>query len=412
MKKLLISILLITHVYFAKSADLIVEEFSVPPIAYPSITAAINAASDGDRIIIKNRFGNIPWSENLTLNKSLTLISNQNDATFLLDGNITIVPTANKEVTIIGAEIYNNKDILVGSGTIAQRSMKVNVFACKVNLLTLANQGILAQIAGNDADEIYLQFGDVIGNITNKITLSNSLTSSSTFLNDSCYIMGNDIDHTSYNSASAKALTYSGGGEHVFIKNNDIDYTSNFTSYLGGSATSRFSTGVSINIKEPTKLHEFYNNDVRATASLASSAGSAGHSISCTALGITAVNLNVMNNEILAYAIKIYGGTATARSIQASGSAVDGYFNKLTGLAIGLRNNLQNSSSKINKGNPAPLFTDIDLTRNDIGKEGGPIPYSNFQPALSGSARIYLVSHPFYIRQGNTLKVKAIGYDR
>lgn len=48
------------------AADLIVEEFGTAP-TYASITAAVAASVDGDRIIIKNRAGDIPWIENITI---------------------------------------------------------------------------------------------------------------------------------------------------------------------------------------------------------------------------------------------------------------------------------------------------------------------------------------------------------
>lgn len=411
MKKLLFTTFVVSSFLYGKATDLIVEEFSTPPTAYPSITDAINVAVDGDRIIIKNRFGNIPWSEDLTLNKSLTLISDQNDATFLLDGNITIVPTANKEVTIIGAEIYNNKDITLAVGTIATRSMKVNIYGCKFDQLILVNLGVISQVAGNEINSISMAFGDVIGNVCNTISISNYTSQVSSF-NDTCYIMGNNVSQNANNTTSARALYYRGSGEHVMIKNNYLTSHTIFDAYLGSSATSRSVNGVIIDINDTNYLHQVYNNYIKGTGELTSGAGSAGHSIYSTALKITVEKCNVMNNEIIADAIKIYGGVAGETAIDATGSEMDGYFNKLVGAALGLRNNLQNSSTLVNKGNPAPIFTDIDLTRNDIGKDGGPTPYDNFQPPLMGAARVYLVEHPFYIRQGNTLKVKAIGYDR
>lgn len=64
--------LLILIIFYLQSfaADRVVEEFGFPP-AYSSIGAAVAAANDGDRIIIINRSGNIPWIENITINKSL-----------------------------------------------------------------------------------------------------------------------------------------------------------------------------------------------------------------------------------------------------------------------------------------------------------------------------------------------------
>ena len=85
----------------ALAVDRIVEEFGVPP-TYPNIMAAVAAAVDGDRIIVKNRAGDIPWIENIMVDKSLQFLSYADNGFFVVQGNYSIVPATGRQVTIIG----------------------------------------------------------------------------------------------------------------------------------------------------------------------------------------------------------------------------------------------------------------------------------------------------------------------
>ena len=66
------------------------------------------------------------------------------------------------------------------------------------------------------------------------------------------------------------------------------------------------------------------------------------------------------------------------------------------------------STYTINKGIAWPEFSDVDLTRNDIGPSGGPFPISNFWGAGAGKASLYWVDLPWKVLGGNTpIKIKA-----
>lgn len=110
MKKAVIFLLLLT-VQSLYAADLVVEEFGVSP-TYGSIQSAINAASNGDRILIRNRAGGIPWLENLGINKSIELLSYENDSTFVMQGDITFSPVNNGTITIIVVAIKKKSNFV------------------------------------------------------------------------------------------------------------------------------------------------------------------------------------------------------------------------------------------------------------------------------------------------------------
>jgi hypothetical protein len=71
-----------------------------------------------------------------------------------------------------------------------------------------------------------------------------------------------------------------------------------------------------------------------------------------------------------------------------------------------------NAPAAINGGNPAAPFYDLDLTTGDAGAYGGSYTLNNFFPLHTGAARVYMTGHPFNVRQGSTLRVKATAFDR
>ncbi|HRH38742.1 MAG TPA: hypothetical protein PK760_10375, partial [Flavobacteriales bacterium] len=73
---------------------------------------------------------------------------------------------------------------------------------------------------------------------------------------------------------------------------------------------------------------------------------------------------------------------------------------------------LQAGSASIDGGNPAAPFFDLDLSPGDAGAYGGSYTLNNFHPLHTGATRTYLTGHPFNVRQGSTLRVKATAFDR
>lgn len=48
----------------------------------------------------------------------------------------------------------------------------------------------------------------------------------------------------------------------------------------------------------------------------------------------------------------------------------------------------------------------------DAGAYGGSYTLNNFFPLHTGAARVYMTGHPFNIRSGTTLRVRANAWDR
>ena len=102
MKKILIVISL-TFLVNANAADLYVNSSGATG-TYSTLSAAVQAANDGDRIIISTLMNLI---ENVTINKSVTINSATSGSMFVLNGTMTIQAVANKEIRVIGGTLLH-----------------------------------------------------------------------------------------------------------------------------------------------------------------------------------------------------------------------------------------------------------------------------------------------------------------
>lgn len=409
--KHLFALVLVACTLQASAVDRIVEEFGIAP-TFPNINAAVAAALDGDRIIIKNRAGDIPWIENLTVNKSLEFLSFEDNDFFVVQGTWTITAANERSVTIIG--MRNTAGDITGSGGSNLRGTSVRIIDCELvsGSINFSSDNFDVQVVGSrlQAGGVRINFGNVVGNdITN--TLSGEgvrVTPSSTvFANDTCHIVGNRI-RAQVNGW--EGIYVNTRAQVVHIRNNWVRHGWMGIEIQGGNTAS-----------VPNLV---WNNSVQ------------GVSGSFTIYGISIANTTtgsiweVMNNAIgTTY-------TGTNRGINrdsGNNGQINVYFNHVstgitpaisTGFTFEGSNTIDqpvtfnadgtflNAPGAINGGNPAAPFFDLDLTTGDAGAYGGSYTLTNFFPLHTGAARVYMTGHPFNIRQGATLRVRAAAWDR
>lgn len=404
----IISLLSITSK--AKATDILVEEFGITP-AYPSITTAVAAAVDGDRIIIKNRAGNIPWIENITIDKSLEFLSFDNDSMFIVQGNYNIVLAANRTVSIIGMK--NLSGSINYSGSSATKSTIFNIIDCDFTLgnISLSNVGLKTNVIGTTLQngDIYFIYGNIIGN---DLSCSNSSSAvlicnySASFQNDTVFIIGNKITQL-YNGYNAMEIATS--ASIFYIKNNYIQHKSTGI-YLANAANTSIANYI-------------YNNTIVGTTTSYSTQGIYVSNVPTS--GIVEIMNNVIDDMYSGYTYGIYKGSQNYGQINVyynhvSNSVSDpistGFTfsgNNQTNVSIVIAaNGTITSGTPINGGNPAAPYYDLDLSAGDAGAYGGSFTLNNFFPLHVGPARVYFVNFPYNVRQGSTLNVKANAYDR
>lgn len=391
------------------AADLVVEEFGVAP-AYSSIQAAITAANAGDRILIKNRTAGIPWLENLTLNKSIELLSYENDSSFTMQGNISIVPINGITITIVGmVNLTGNIDRSTSSGT--ARGTTVNIIDSEINgFINLDAAPFVVNLIGNTIENGYthVNHGSIIGNDFQQNNVI--VYQSGTYSAEEFRIIGNRIVYSN-TPLSVECSHY-----NFQIRNNFVHSTS------GGDGISLFRGNNS------SLIHNIYNNTVKLDGSSTSyNAIQIGSGSTTPWLAVAEIMNNVLDGS---------NGTSS-RGIGLPTSSISGnvniYFNFIDGhFSVDITGNptLDFNNDKtstftipttgmlpaghpgINGGNPAPPFYDLDLSVGDAGCFGGSFTLDNFFPLHTGAARVYMVNYPFNVRQGSTLSIDADSYDR
>jgi hypothetical protein len=77
--------------------------------------------------------------------------------------------------------------------------------------------------------------------------------------------------------------------------------------------------------------------------------------------------------------------------------------------------NTPGTSNTVNAGNPAPEYTDIDLTRNDRGRLGGPYSILNYNPANPNNSKAFIfdLDIPTQFNPASpSINIQAKGYHR
>jgi len=409
--KHLFTLALAFSAFQAIAVDRIVEEFGVPP-AFSNIALAVAAAEDGDRIIIKNRAGDIPWIETITVNKSLEFLSFQDNGFFTVQGNWTILPADGRVIRIIG--MRNTAGNITFSGSASVASTLVSVIDCQfvVGSIQMGTDFIKTTVVGSEFQDglVRINFGSVIGcRITSNsgLELIGMTPSSTAFQGDTASIVGNQLTSISSN---AICIYVENRAQVVHIRNNFVQHRGIGIWGRGGNAqgiTNQIwnNTVVATGGNSPTAIYmsntvtgsvwEVMNNVAEYTSGTSNRGIYNGGSLS----GQTNVYFNVvestMSTIISAAGFTFVGNNIIDQpvSLLADGRPVLG-------------------SPVIDGGNPSAPFFDRDLTFGDAGAYGGSYTLDNFFPLHTGAARIYMASHPYNIRQGATLRVKANAWDR
>ncbi len=413
-KQLLFVCMMVMALVNVKAADLLVEEFGLAP-AYGSIQSAVTAAANGDRIIIKNRAGNIPWVENVTINKTLELLPFANDTFFIVQGNYSIILAANRTVSIIG--MYNTTGNIAASGAGTSGNNGVlNVFSSFLfnGTLGTTNTFNTLNLYGSKINgSVTLSHGTVVGNDIFSSGAALEVVSASAANNDTIFIIGNRISNPVSNVTSNYALSWSNNTSFFDIRNNFIS-----SSYLGIYITSSRNTSATVN--------KIYNNSVSMNNYTSSSTVYGMYINTSTNTYVEIMNNIVDKNSSSTSAVfnGIHAFPGSNGQANAYFNFVDNQFsstfnsnftvqsNNTVNQAITLGGFGALAGVGVNGGNPANLFFDLDLTRNDVGAWGGSFTQANFFPLFTGAARTWLTSYPYNIRSGNTLTIKATSFDR
>jgi hypothetical protein len=328
-------------------------------VNFTSIQAAHDAASDGDRIFISPG----SYVEDLTLTKSIELHCQEEGQNYNVTGNLVIpTGTLNKTITIIGLR-------LTGAVTSAETSTS----ACQLNILSSKITGQLnvkrnALLVNDSLSRTTVAanvmiIGCTILTLTPILIIEHLAPDAG-----ECLIIGNKLR---FGGASTGVIRCDAGEGHE-IRNNEFDYA-------GGTISA---------------------NQIDVM-------GSVGTTLDT----ILIVNNTIESDGDLFSPTIIKTSTAPTR-VEARNNWKPASTGPIVSAGIESFFNVQGSDGvQINAGDPSPLYTDLDLTRNDAGAFGGSFSRENYSFTPGGSV-CYMVQTPRFLTAGQTLSISAFGFDR
>ncbi len=381
------------------ATDHVVQEGGTGSV-FTTISSAITASADGDRIIIHPKTGGNPWVEDLTIDKSLELVSSQDGTMYKIQGDINIIGQNGREVTVISAHVVSG-DIKGTTGSTWKT--KVNVLGCQLDGgkimfynsydLTVVSTVLLS---GN----IQFAVGDAIGNQLTNNYISLYSTSSNT---DTVNIIANKMERIISSSPNV-----------VNIINNLISNNVSQTSFY------------SIRFMSAPLSGEIRNNTIRTPSSTSSSLGYYNYFIYDFNTSNTFDNLIIQNNVFVSSTVSsskpYFDGSLQSSTVASNYN----YYYEVGGnqtistnsSEIVLTSNPVNAAGVLitptvaqDGANPAFQFYDLDLTPGDAGCYGGSYTLDNYFP-ITGSSRVFDIDMPFGIFTGGSLDIKASGFDR
>jgi len=377
----------------ASAADLYVRDLGAGG-SYASISAAITAASDGDRIIIRPKAANLPYIENLTIDKSVTLVSEINFSKYVLQGTITITPLAGRVVTL--HNVSSNFALSVSAATTGGRTT-LNVYNSLFSSITADKANTSLNMSGCTTSTVALSHGRCTANTCQQFAVNGTALESNPTTEDIEIIANN--------------ITSGGAGIVVNQKNYTFRLLNNFLP----------SGNISINLAKNGSSNEIRNNVINY--------GTYSALYIDVAIGNSATFM-VLNNELATFSstsnyAEIHNnntGTATVyafNNISAStfttiGTiAASGNIGNVT-LSINSSTYTVTGTGVIDGGAIDDEYADIDLTRNDIGNFGGSDSWANYWPtAVGNKPQVNYLNTPRRIYTGTTeMNATGSGYSK
>lgn len=388
-----------------KAVDRIVQE-NGPSGTYASITQAVDSASDGDRIIIINRPGNLPWQEDVTISKSLTILPAVDGTRFLAMGDYILNPsTAGKHIRIVGMENLDG-DVISTSIPPAGIRTKIEVVGCDISGgIVLERNYLDVLVASNTiSGHIGIWFGNVYGNdVVNGIYIGTDNSPS----NDVISIIGN----------KAPLISWFSNAQYFWIANNNLFLDGNVSgaTILIGNAKD---SAAKLNVIENNSIQIYPQNCCIYTL----------NAILFSSFSAPSAQIEVVNNALAetnnntSYGIRVVSTTTNifanynhiSSTFATDFSGVVNNGTNVTNLNVSISaTGLPTGPGIADGGHPSTVYTDHDLSRNDPGCFGGSFNINNYFPqSISSGPRVFHVGTPRALHQGTNLNVTAEGFDR
>lgn len=367
---------------------------------FTTISSAVAASVNGDRILIVSANYAEPT---LTINKSLTLLSQTQGTLVNFNGNIVIAGFAGMKLELLGFDlgIYSISSNAI-SGGLATNRAKLSFIECKMANLSVDQNyyemnAIRCIMTGNSI----FRFGNFIASKTNFLYLNDepnsNLTTAKILIAADTITNTLEIRNDDYPVTIANCKLTS---LYFWMWNNVLTNT-NFI------RNNQFSTGSNLSFAVsgvPNYNIEFSSNEFPSAPGFISNCNGYPNwngSFSCA--GWSSVGSGFPNVGITGFFRWTYNGINLPCSTPAGTDPL--VLTRVVGP----------TGTLVNSGNPTHDYYDTDLTINDRGLYGGPYSLNNYYPTINtsnGRAFIFDLEIPADLFSGQQVDIKAKGYHR
>jgi hypothetical protein len=363
---------------------------------FNTITSAVAAAVNGDRIFIVSSTYNEPT---LTLNKSLSLLSQTQGAPIVFNGNITVNGFGGMNLQILGFQLnqYSITGTSVTSGAAANRAV-VTLINCKMTNMTFAQNFyqvncIRSQMTGDTE----FRFGKFVASKTHNLYVTDepslNLTSDKILIVADTVVNDFGFRHDDYPLVVANSVLKT---VYLYTWNHSTNTTNFFRNCLFNSSY------IHVALNPPRYNLDFSSNEFIGTLFFQNSTsftntygqGSTGSWSTGSSAFPTVGSPGFFNWT--------YNGITIPCATPSGSNPL--VLNRITGPA-----------ATLNGGNPNNEYYDINLTVNDRGLMGGPYSLSQFNSAANpsnGRAFIFDIDMPADLFTGQQVNITAEGYQK
>lgn len=410
---------------------------------FTTITAAINAAVNGDRIIIASNTYN---EAALTIGKSLQIMPQTPGTTINFNANITIAGFPGMKLEITGMNIgiysFNSNDIVAGSAT---NRCKITIINCSAQFLNFNKNYYGVNILENNITKgIVFRYGNVIKNVTKQISLldepldnpntseknliiANQVTYLIGVLNNDypCLVANNKMRDFSLlrwnaNSVLKNIITnneFTNDAVIHFSLDNVPNYNIIFTSNKfenGFSMANRKQGAFSYNYSNLNEFSPFDYGSWLPSWGWCCNGPNGWYYINGSEIPTRPIDFWPGNSYWITNGSPIYLNNNIAGFFEFSyNGMIANFTTPSSGSPLNLTN-IAGPTNDINGGNPNHSFYDIDLTINDRGVNGGPYSQLNYNAANPNNSKAFIfdLDMPTDLFPIQTVDIKAKGYHK
>lgn len=394
---------------------------------FTSITSAVAAAVNGDRIIISSNTYN---EATLTISKSLKIMPQIAGTTININANVIVAGFSGMKLEIMGINlgIYSiTGNVFCTSFCENINRAKITIIECNCNTINFDSLAYKIYLIKNNINDVTIRFGKLVLN-----TMANCYINDDGDSNENILITNNNIAGSLiYYNATCKLIIANNTLKNLLIKrwnpntaikniiiNNEFVANSQigFSNFDVPYYNIIFSSNI---INAPVTYLKYNRDDYIILCSPAPRLGSysyPGLNSSCSF-----ASSSIYSSFFYTDADPFYYRTTNSPNPNVGGT-FEWSYNSLDYNCIMPTSSQPlsiirtgNGGSVVDGGNPNHNFYDIDLTINDKGRNGGPYSIYNYIPtsnANNSKAYIFDLDMPTDLFTGQSVNITADGYHK